>query len=77
MIKVKLEDIDKMEDLIDDLNVLTYLRGLVLSDGDGETDISREERDLRVSSAYYLLDLQEETVSSIRELFRKEDFITK
>lgn len=77
MIKVKLEDIDKMEDLIDDLNVLTYLRGLVLSDGDGETDTSREERDLRVSSAYYLLDLQEETVSSIRELFRKEDFITK
>ncbi|MBQ5320624.1 MAG: hypothetical protein J6K88_00955 [Oscillospiraceae bacterium] len=66
-----------MEDLIDELGILTYLRNLVLADSEGNINASREERDLRVGSAYYLLDLQEEAVSNFRELFHKEDFATK
>ena len=58
MLKVKLEDIDTMEDLIDELSILTYLRNLVLADSEGNINASREERDLRVGAAYYLLDLQ-------------------
>ena len=73
MLEIKLATIDNLNKLVSDLDVLTYLRDMVLYDL--QNDISTiKEKQTKVSAEHYLFQRQIETVNKLNETVFSQNF---
>ncbi len=75
MFKIKMKDIDEICELTIELETLTYLLGLVNSDGEEFPSLPLEHRDSIDGARYYLWDKQQAIVLRLRELLGREDLL--
>ena len=73
MIKINLDDVDRLHSICNDLNILVYLQGLVQYDCDSVCNSSFEISTRSVTS--YILDRQQEAVLKLKHLLEKDDFL--
>ena len=74
MVKVKMEDIDKLGDITVKLGVLSYLNELILSEIDADI-LHSKEWVIRKDAADFVQENLNETFSELREIMLREDFI--
>lgn len=74
MLKIRLEDTDKLYDILVELGVIAYLQGLVQYDAPGEDKSEDAFAFARKSAESYLLEWQMETVLKFKQLLEREDF---
>ena len=73
-VKVKLDDIDKLNSLFSDICVLTYLGDLVFANIDDKIVFNKKFGPIDRSAAMYLREKQIETVSQLYELLYSPEF---
>lgn len=70
---VKLDDIDKIGEIAVELEMLTYLQGLLLNDAD-EQPFCKDLTSARKDAKNFLWDRQLDAILNLRKLLLKDDF---
>ena len=77
MLEIKLDNVDKLNKLMSDFSVISYLECLVRSDEAGHIILDDNMSFARERAGYYLYDRQFETVLKLREILEEENFVFK
>ncbi len=70
---VKLDDIDKIGEIAIELEMLTYLQGLILTDAD-EEPFCKDLASARKDAESFLWDRQLDAILDLKKLLLKDDF---
>lgn len=73
MFKIKIEDIDEIDQLAEKLKMLTYLQGLICLDIDHKL-CEQEFDSARIEATIYLWEKQCQSVSRLIEILSNSDF---
>ncbi len=73
--KIKLSDVDLLYKLMLDMGMLTYLQQLMVLDEQTEMFGENEFEFVRVYTRNNLIDMQTETITKLKKLLDKSDFV--
>ena len=77
MLKIKVQDLDELNDISTELGIIAYLQSLVWYDFNSRTVNTSKVDVSRGDTEHYLLDRQLDVVCKLQDLISKESFIIR